>query len=183
MSTTEKSLGEFLDQEIEPRETFVIDDEAKAVWALRKIAKLTGEIDKHIEVAEAEIQRIGEWLDAVNKPNKEAIEYFTSLLEGYHRKIFAADEKKKTIKLPHGELKLRAQEPEYVRNDEALLQFLQENKWPYIKVKESVDWSALKGCLIVTDDGSLVTEDGQVLSKELISATKRGPKFSVKVAE
>ena len=188
MSKPEKSLDEFLGEELEEQqnEPFVVDDKDKAVWAMHKIAQLQAEINENNAVADRQIQKISDWLDAVNKPHGDSIQYFTDLLEGYHRRLYRdTDGKTKTVKLPHGVLKLRAQQPEWVKNEDDLLSFIKS--WAtaesYVRVKESVNWSALKSDLEFTDDGTVYTVDGEVLPREVISVIPKGPKFSIEVVE
>jgi len=177
-------LAEFLDREAgtseEQRVRFTIDDEQKANWALRKIRKLTEKRKANIQLAEAEIERINTWLKEVNGDLEQSIDYFTGLLEGYHRQVLEQDPKAKTIKLPYGKLKMRAQQPEFIRDNDKLLSWLkQSNKTDYIVVKESPDWAQLKKTLQVAGNALVDTETGEVV--EGVEVVEREPKFSVEV--
>lgn len=184
MATTEKSLDEFLGEETQEREGFCIDTREMAIWAMRKIAQLTAEIKANRAAADKEIERIESWVATVNEPHQDSIDFFASHLEGWHRKLFAETEgKEKTIKLPHGTLRLRAQQPEFVRNDKALITYIKKNdQHDFIKVVESVDWTNFKKELAVEEDGTVVLKNwGVVLDSEIISAIKKGEKFSIDV--
>ena len=192
MATIEKSLNEYLErdlfrieQEIPNKEPFVIDDKQTEVWAVKKIARLTAEMKENQDIANNEIERIRTWIEEANRPNTQSIEYLTSLLEGYHRKLFAEDDKQKTIKLPHGTLKLRSQQPEWVKNDEGLIEYFREaGDYSYIETIDHLKWGLLKQLISVADDGTVVdAETGEVFDRELIHAIPRGPKFSVEVIE
>lgn len=189
MSTAEKSLHEFLtdDYELELKdvESFVVDSKERAVWAMRIIAEHTKAIDENNDIANKEIMRIEGWREAANKPHQDSIKYFTELLEGYHRKLYEeTDGKTKTVKLPHGELKIRVQEPTFTRDNEGLINFCKDNGLDFVEITESLVWSNLKKAIDITDDGTVyLTETGEPLPKELIVAEKREPKFFVKVVE
>lgn len=183
-----KTLEEFLsdDNVVNHAEgPFVIDSKEKAIWAMRKIAQLTKEISANNDAANNEIMRIEEWREAANKTHRDSIKYFTDFLEVYHRKLYReSNGKQKTIKLPHGELKLRAQEPEYVRNDEALLAYIKHAyDGDFIKVKEFIDWANFKASEVeVKEDGTVVVKkQGEVLERDVLHAVPRGPKFSITV--
>lgn len=175
-------LAEYLDREtgIEERESFIVDNEQKANWALRKIRQLQEKRVANIELAENEIERINMWLDDINSELEQSIDFFTGLLEQYHRRIFEQDPKAKTIKLPHGKLKMRKQQPEFIRDNDKLLSWLkQSNKTDYIVVKESPDWAQLKKTLQVAGNALVDTETGEVV--EGVEVVEREPKFSVEV--
>lgn len=178
-------LAEFLDREAgtseEQRGQFIIDDDQKANWALRKIRQLQEKRVANIELAENEIERINMWLDDINSELEQSIDFFTGLLEQYHRRIFEQDPKAKTIKLPYGKLKMRNQQPEYRRDDEKLLSWLkQTGKTDYIVVKESPAWAQLKKTLQVAGNALVDPETGEVA--EGVEVVERGPKFSVEVS-
>jgi phage host-nuclease inhibitor protein Gam len=176
MSLLEKAI-----QSQEQREQFVIDTKEKASWALRKLAKIRKEMAENQAIAEAEIKRTQEWLEEVNGALEKDAEYFSNLLQVYHRSVLEEDPKAKTIKLPFGTLKARKQEPEYIRDEEKLLAWTKVNHPDAIKVKESVDWSKLKETISNVENGLAITEDGEVI--EGVKVVERGVKFVVEVAE
>jgi phage host-nuclease inhibitor protein Gam len=175
------SLQDQAIQSKEVRESFVIDTKEKAVWALRKLAKIRREMEENQSIAEKEIERIKAWLEDVNGSLQKDAEFFESLLQAYHRKVLEENPKSKTIKLPHGTLKARIQEPDYIRDEEMLLAWAKENRPEAVKVKESVDWSSLKKTIVSTANGVAIDENGQVV--EGVTVVERGIKFSVEVAE
>ena len=113
-------LVEYLDQEtgVEEKERFVVDNEQKANWALRKIKQLQEKQKENAALAASEIRRIAEWERDVNGELQNNINFFTRLLSDYHRQVLEQDPKAKTIKLPYGTLKMRAQQPEYIRDND-----------------------------------------------------------------
>lgn len=73
-------------------------------------------------------------------------EYFDTLP---HKKT-ATQEK---YLLPSGKLVLKNQEPEYEKDEKTVIDFLKANGGEkYIKIKESLDWSALKKTLLIAGE-------------------------------
>ena len=55
--------------------------------------------------------------------------------------------------LPSGKLVLKNQEPEYEKDEKTVIDFLKANGGEkYIKIKESLDWSALKKTLLIAGE-------------------------------
>ena len=154
-------------------ETFVIDTDAKAAWALSKIKAARDERDNFIEWYEAKIKEIKEQTDAN-----------TSYLEGLLMNYFATVPHKNTktqasYSLPGGKLILKKQAPEFKRNDAAVIEWLKANNGAeYVKVTESLDWAGLKAKTAVFD-GQLVTEDGEIIPG--VDVVERPDKFIVEV--
>lgn len=175
-------LAEYLDREtgIEEREGFVVDTEQKANWALRKIKQLQGKMNANTDLAAEEIAKIETWEKEVNGELQRSIDFFSGLLEQYHRGVYAEDPNIKTIKLPHGQLKMRAQQPEFVRDNDKLLGWLkQSGKSKYIVVKESPAWADLKKTLQVVGNVMLDPETGEMVDG--VEVIEREPKFYVEV--
>jgi hypothetical protein len=77
---------------------------------------------------------------------------------------------------------LRKQEPEFEKDDDKLIAWLEENgKREFVKVKKQTDWAGFKKQLVdVMEDGTVVTVDGELIPVEAIRATKRPDKLYVK---
>lgn len=164
----------------EQKERFKVTDKDSANWCLRKIRALKAEIEENKRIAEAEIQRIQDWLNEVTEPLERSIQYFESLLIEYHMNIYAEDPKKKTIKLPHGTLKARAQQPDFQRDEEKLLQWLKDSGMTdFIKIIEKPEWGALKKNVEVAGDRVVHRDTGLIV--EGVTVQERPPKFSVEV--
>lgn len=92
-----------------------------------------------------------EKMQEVNESCDLIIEQNTERLRGYfetvpHKKT-ATQEK---YPLPSGKLVLKDQDPEYQRDDKAVIRFLKEHGGEkYVKVEEKLDWSGLKKTLSV----------------------------------
>lgn len=166
----------------EEKERFRVTGKDSANWCLRKMRALKAEIEDNNRIAREEIERIQRWQEQVNAPLQRSIEYFESLLEEYHRALYAEDPKVKTIKLPHGTLKMRAQQPEFKRDEQVFLEYLRKSgRTDYIEIIEKPKWGEYKKIVEVAMDGCTVVDmqTGEIV--EGVTAEQRPPKFSVEV--
>lgn len=144
-------------------EGFKIDSLDKAEWAINKIKERRAQ---RLEIA-AFFDRKQEDLEIWFKEEVDSIdkdiEFFVSLLQP-----FAAEQlkgkKTKTMKLPSGSCSFRKGSTVYRRDEAALLELVRATFPEYLKIKESVDWSGFKKTLTQTEDGRLITSDGEVLN-------------------
>jgi len=141
-----------------------------AAWALRKMAKIKAGMDENEIAAVKEIQRIVAWKEAENAKLQDSLNFFEFLLQGYFLESRKADPTIKTIKLPHGALKMRTQQPEYTYEDDQLLAWAHVNLPTAIVVKESVAKQQVK---------DHIKETGEI--PDGVSITERPEKFSIEV--
>jgi len=177
-------LAEYLERDtgIEEQERFVVDSEQKANWALRKIKQLQDKMDANVDLAAEEIAKVEAWEKEVNEGLHQSILFFTGLLEQYHRGVYAKDPEAKTIKLPHGQLKMRAQQPEFRRDDGKLLAWLESQGTvgkAYIKIIKSPQWADLKKKLEIAGDKMVDPESGEIVDG--VEVIAREPRFSLEV--
>ena len=154
-------------------EGFVIDSDAKAEWALKKIKEARDDRDRWVA-----------WYkDQIEKINKQT-DFDTLNLERMLAEYFATVPHKKTktqesYTIPGGKLILKTQNPEYIRDDKTVIEWLKKNNGgQFVKVKEELAWSELKGATSVFED-HIVTEDGEVVPG--IEVIEREAKFVVEV--
>lgn len=154
-------------------ETFVIDTDAKALWALQKIKEARADRDTWVAWYQQKIKEITEQTD-----------FDTMNLERMLGEFFLTVPHKKTktqesYSLPGGKLILKTQNPEYKRDDKKVIEWLKQNNGSqFVKVKEELDWSGLKAAT-GTFEGNVVTEDGEVIPG--IEVINRDAKFIVEV--
>ena len=111
------SLAEHIDAAFAPPEAegdegqqrFVIDGPKTAEWALRKLARLRGQMVANADLANEERRRITEWLEGENAKLQRDASFFEGLLTEYHRHVLEAEPDRKTIALPAGKLVARKQ--------------------------------------------------------------------------
>lgn len=152
-------------QDEEQRQAFRLTDEGMADWAIRKIAKARKEFDEAGKVADAQIARISDWLARKKRDMERTEEFLGGLLRAYYLPQHEEDPKRrKTFRLPSGQVQFRAQQPEYVRDDEALLKWLKKTKRrTYIEKIERPKWGELKKSLTQHGD-YMIDENGEVVT-------------------
>ena len=166
-----KAIEDFgIPEEQEQRERFRIEDKSQAAWALRKMSKIKAEMDENIMTAQAEMERIVGWRDGENEKLQRSVAFFESLLHEYFMQLREDDPKLKTMKLPHGSLKMRAQQPQFEYDEAELLPWVKENLPDAVIVKESVSKTPVKKHIRGT--GEMVPG---------VTITERPEKFSVEV--
>lgn len=165
---TVESFG--IPEDQEQRERFRIEDKSQAAWALRKMSKITAEMDENIMTAQAEVERIASWRDEENEKLERSISFFENLLYEYFVQLRDEDPKLKTMKLPHGALKMRAQQPQFEYDEADLLPWVKENLPDAVIVKESVSKTPVK---------KHIKETGEMVPG--VTITERPEKFIVEV--
>ena len=158
---------------MENNEGFVIDTDAKAAWALRKIKEARADRDRFVDWYKAKIKEIEEQTD-FNTMNLERMlaEYFATV----PHKVTKTQE---TYSMPEGKLVMKKQNPEYKRDDKAVIEWLKANKpGQFVKVKEELDWAGLKETVGVFG-GNVVDENGEIVPG--IEVVERPEKFIVEV--
>ena len=82
-------------------------------------------------------------------------------------------------RLPSGELVKKFKAPEFKRNNDKLVKWLEDNQMDeYIEVKKQPKWKELKKAVKVIN-GAVVTEDGEIV--EGVEVVERAPEFKVEV--
>ena len=158
---------------------FQVDATEKAIWAMRKISTIDQGIEEIDKAADAEVERVNTWRAEEIKRISSQRSFFEGLLEGYHRRIMADNPKQKTIKLPHGQLQIRAQQPEFVRDDKKIIEWADKEMPAVITREPKLDWGTLKDSLKIVENMAM-TSQGEVIPG--ITVVPRGDKFSVKLA-
>jgi hypothetical protein len=160
---------ELINEMVDNEEQFSINDDSKAEWALNKIAEEKAEMQRMINVANSMIIKYQEKIEVYQKQFESKTAFLKEQLRQYFETVpHKITKTQETYKLPSGTLKLKKQNPEYIRDEEKLLEWVKENKISYVKTKESVDWAELKKELNFVDDKAL-TEDGEIVDGVTVS--------------
>ena len=181
MPTLDEHLFEQNSEQLtEQPERFRVETTEQAIWAMRKLRGIVVEIESVKAIAQSEIDKIQAWVEAETKQLQADENFFTALLEGYHRRLFEQDGKKKTIKLPHGDLQLRAQQPAYTKDDAKIIEWAEQNRPELVVIPpKELNWGELRkqGKVIERQFFDAVT--GEAIPG--IEVMERDPKFSVKL--
>lgn len=177
------TLNEFLDeQEQVESDRFVVDDEQKANWALRKIKEYQQQIIENDKLADDEIRKIEDWRKGRNNSAKESIEYFEGLLMEYALNRRDQDEDFKSISLPNGNFGFRKQQPRWKYDDEALLNYLEQSQMNnLIRTTKAPNKAEIRKQFEIHGNKVINTETGEFV--EGIEIIDRPEKFNVRVSD
>ena len=179
-----QQINEVPGQDALEKPRFEITTKEQALWALRKIASIERARKEAQDAARAEIERISQWLQDEELRANQARKYLDYLLEQYHRAQLDDNPKLKTIKLPHGELQLRAQSPEFVKEEEVLLDWAKSNRPEFVTQPPPPDpklsWAELKKVLKVVNGMAVDPDTGEAVPG--VTVTERPLKFQIKLS-
>ena len=161
-------MSEFIEND-----SFVIDTDAKAEWALQKIREARADRDRFVKWYTDKIKEIKEQCD-FNTMNLERMlkEYFDSVP---HRET----KTQSIYDLPSGKLFVKNQNPEYKHDDKTVIEWLKKNGGnQFIEVEESLKWGDLKKAGAVVG-GKMFDENGEEIPG--IEVINKDPVFCVEV--
>ena len=155
---------------------FTVDNDQKAEWAAKKIREARQDTQKWTEYYERQ-------LSAIRRANEDTEAYFAALLADYFETVpHKATKTQESYSLPSCKLVLKAQQPEFNRDEAVLCDYLdKKGRDDLVKITRRADWAALKKTLKVMEDGTCVDADGEVV--EGIQAFSRQPEFKVEMKE
>ena len=155
---------------------FVVDNDSKAEWAARKIREARKDTQKWTEYYERQ-------LSAIRRANEDTEAYFAALLADYFETVpHKATKTQESYSLPSCKLVLKAQQPEFNRDEAVLCDYLdKKGRDDLVKITRRADWAALKKTLKVMEDGTCVDADGEVV--EGVQAFSRQPELKIEMKE
>lgn len=157
--------------EEQAEEEFIVTDDKTAEWCLQKIHEAEEEKASWKEHYDRQYQGICASCDATIANMMHYLEVYFGTVK---HKVTATEE---NYRLPSGKLVLKKQSTDFERDDAAVISWLKENGGEkFIKVKEVLDWAALKKTLSVCGE-SVADEDGQIIPG--ISAVEKPAEFKI----
>ena len=155
---------------------FTVDNDKKAEWAARKIREARQDTKAWMEYYERQ-------LSAIRRANEDTEAYFAALLADYFETVpHKATKTQESYSLPSCKLVLKAQQPEFNRDEAVLCDYLdKKGRDDLVKITRRADWAALKKTLKVMEDGTCVDADGEVV--EGVQAFSRLPEFKIEMKE
>jgi len=167
------------------KKPFAVTDEASAEWVLEKLeenAKARALVEEQYERM---ISRHEAWREDALKEIDGSDAHLQSLLRPW-AEAKLADGKKKSVKLPSGRVGFRAGsktwkigEEKVTSTNATLLAFVKNDDDSFVKVEESVRWGDYKKTLNVTEDGKIVSANGEIIP--WMTCTQGEPVFYVEV--
>lgn len=121
---------------------------------VRNIARHRRQLAVDEEVAQAEIDRIQDWM--AKRRAAHDTSFVEEALRQYHEARLARDSRAKTIHLPSGSLVARKLPDRWEFDDEAFLAWAEQRRTDLIRTKVEVDKPAAKKALRVLDDGQII---------------------------
>ena len=125
------------------RDTFVVDSDIKADWAVGKIAEAEAKIAEMADAKQQYIDKINAWFDDATSSHRSTIEYMTEQVKPWAERQIPMDAKKKSIKLPSGSYGFRNSQAKVLIDDEEKAMSACKELHPEA-IKESLSVSALK---------------------------------------
>ena len=136
-----------LDQTFQDRDSFIVDTDSKADWALRKLAEVRRRVRERQAFVEAEVTRLLAWQVKLDAEDGRTIHYMEELLAGYFERLQGEGRlgRKKSYRLPHGQLTVR-QVPDQWELDEGQLLGWAE-PLGLVRVAKAPAWNTIKARL------------------------------------
>jgi len=167
-------MSELLESVEQEYQGFQITDDSTAEWAVRKIKEAQGDTAKWQAHFAAQ-------LASIKKANDATVEYMTGLLAHYFEAVPHKDSKTMSkYELPSATLVRKQQQPEYSRDDDILLDYLEKEGFTsLIKIKREPDWASLKKELTKSGDQAVSTITGEIVPG--VTVIERPDKFDVQI--
>lgn len=160
-------------------ESWSVTDAGSACWAIQKIRERELQRDRYIQGCNATIERYS----ALAKQERENCDNSTQFFKDKLYDWFQNEPKRNlkasyAVDLPDGKLTLTKPKPDYIRDDAALLEYLEKAAPEYIKTTRSVNWSELKKAIADAGEVAVLLKSGEVIDGITVTETK--PVFGVK---
>ena len=124
---------------------FRVDDLRKADWAVRKIAEIQSDYAAITAQYDQQMAAWKTWRDHEHERLEQQRAYFVGLLQAYFTQYRETHPRVKTLKVPHGALKLRKSPPQVLVTQEPIFLAWAKVEAPdLVRVKEEPNQSAIR---------------------------------------
>lgn len=169
--------------DVEEKEVWEIKDDLSADWTLDMIREKKAEFNRFKIIIDTKIDQLMQAMEVEEKKMKQDVSFFEAKLHEYFNSIDSKSVKvtktQAKYKLPSGSLILKSKGPEYKRDDNKLVEYLEEYKKDLVKVKKSPDWAKFKKMIMNIEGTAVNKETGEHL--DFIEIKERDPEFKVEV--
>ncbi len=158
-----------------------IADDGAADWAVRKIAEEKAELDRIKQLAEEQIEKIQQKVDAAERRYTNGTRFLTSKLAEYFETVPHKETKTKhSYRLLSGSLVKKIGGTTMKQDDEKLLEYLKAcGDTDMIKVEEKPRWGDFKKRLEIVGGSVVDSETGEIV--EAVHIETKPDTFSVDV--
>lgn len=178
-------MNELQEQELqnfEQDEKFKVTDLDSANWVFKKLDAINTKEIEIINLAQNEVDRITQWKDKEVEKLQSSKEYLQSLVIDY----FAAEKEKDSkfkLNTPYGKVTARkGSKVIQVSNEKNVIEQLKQRGFDnYVKVTEKLNQADIKKDFNVTDNGTLIDANGEVLDGAYI--VEKPISYSIKVGD
>ena len=160
----------YLDEEreaiyLEDLDEYRIEDDQQANWAVKQILKDRADTNRLLALADAEIKALHDQRKSLMERQESREGYLKALLMDYFERVEPSTTTKTqtTYKLLAGKLVKKRQQPEFQRDDAAMVAWAKDNAPAYVQVKESVAWGELKKATETQGDKVIYKDTGEVV--------------------
>lgn len=167
--------------EVEPAR-WAVRDIGAADWAMRRLAKAKTRRNSVSDLFRQQIDQLMAWRDKEFASCDRTTAFFEgALAEWAAAAVEEQGTKARSIRLPHGTVGFRAQQPSFHKDEDLLLREAKEHGLP-VRVKEEADWGSIKSQIVGSaSDGRAVLDGGIVL--ESVHVTPQPDAFYAKPSE
>lgn len=162
---------------------FVIDSDAKAEWAIRKIAEEQAEFERLNACCQTEIERYIERQDFYAKRFESRTENLRAMLQAYFGTVPVKDSKtQQKYDLPSGSLVMKKPSSDYKPDPGKLRDWLVAGGMSdYLKTEVSPRWALVKKQLSMAENGDIIFgETGEIIPADCVTVEQKPAKFEVK---
>lgn len=150
---------------------FVVDDDRKADWCVRKIQELEADTASWKTYYEEQLERI-------KAQNDSSILYFKELLSAYFASVpHKVTKTAESYKLPNGTLRLKQQQPEYTKDEPVIIEWARKNVPELVEDVPRLKWADLKKLGQADGEQLIIPETGEVVPG--VKVIERGKTFVV----
>lgn len=171
---------------MENNEVFIIDNDQKADWAIRKIKEAQEERDRLLKIAEERLAELNEQIEGINLAYENSANYFKGALRAYFETEYVKKKETKTqqsYQLLSGKLVFKKPAVKIVKpkDETALMSYLEANEFnEFIETKKTTKWAEFKKTITIDESSGKVvsTDTGELL--QFIETEQTEGQFDVK---
>ena len=143
-------------------ETFRIDNDKTADWAIAQIKDAESERDRLIALAEEQIKDLQDCIEELKTKCENDTAFLRSCLAMYFETVPSKETKtQKTYKLLSGTLVFKKPSVKINHDDDKLIEYLEGTE--FVETKKSLKWGEYKKVLTISGNDVIDSETGEVV--------------------